>query len=206
MPDPRDPDPPPPGDEALADLDSLEGRDLLFGRIALRRGAVSLADLEDSLYLQEREPERGRIGEILVARGLITEVQRRTILEEIRERASLRGDAGLPVAEGLFGRLGVRRGLLSEDQLNAALREQESERAQGRRRRIGIILIEHGALTRAGVERILNFQGKEIMLCDRCAKHFNVRGLLRSLPCPLCAEPLRLPLEIPPPDVEGDLD
>ncbi|MHC5036527.1 MAG: hypothetical protein ACYTHM_04370 [Planctomycetota bacterium] len=185
---------------------SLKGRDLLFGRIALRKGFVQLPDLEDSLYLQEREPERGRIGEILVSRGLLTTEQREEVLEEIQVRISQRGRTGRPVGEVLFGGLAVRKGFLSETDLHQALREQENLRDAGPRKRLGSILVERGRITCAQVERILNFQGKEIMKCDTCRKHFNVLGLLRDMACPDCGAPLRLPLEIPPSEVAGDLE
>ncbi len=195
------------GDEGLPEDElTLEGRDLLFGRIALRKGFVLLGDLEDSLYIQEREPERGRIGEILVSRGLLEAGQREEILEEIAERTSLRGKGGRPISDALFGRIAVRKGFIEEDIINQALREQENLREEGKRKRIGTILVDYGVLTCAQVERILNYQGKEIMKCDACREHYNVPGLLRTFPCPHCGKPLRLPLDIPPAEVCGDVE
>ncbi|MHC4779004.1 MAG: hypothetical protein ACYTFG_10555 [Planctomycetota bacterium] len=185
---------------------SVEGRDLLFGRIALRKGYVLLQDLEDSLYLQEREPQRGRIGEILVSRGLLTEEKTQEILEEIRLRASRRGESGRPVGEALFGNVAVRHGFIDEEEINKALRKQENLRDEGKRARLGEILVTNEQLTCAQVERILNFQGKEIMKCDSCGKHFNVLGLLKEFPCPQCGQAMRLPLDIPPAEVHGDLE
>ena len=184
----------------------MEGRDILFGRIALRKEYVELADLEDSLYLQEREPERGRIGEILVSRGLLSPGQRAEILEEIQALISRPSGGGKPVGEGLFGRIASRKGMVTDEQVHQALREQENNRESGGEKRLGTLLVEHGRLTSAQVERVLNFQGKEIMKCEACRVHFNVTGLLRSPPCPRCGEPLRLPLEIPPPEVQGDVE
>ncbi|MHC4599334.1 MAG: hypothetical protein ACYS47_10050 [Planctomycetota bacterium] len=106
----------------------------------------------------------------------------------------------------LFGRLAVRKSILPEEEINAALREQENLRKEGKPKRLGSILVDRGRLTCAQVERILNYQGKEIMKCDACGKHFNVLGLLRSAPCPDCMKPLRLPLDIPPAEVHGDVE
>ena len=68
-----------------------------------------------------------------------------------------------------FGRLAVRQGLLSEEQLGTALKEQSERKVGGRRTRLGQILLEKGFLGKEEVLALFILQGK-------LGGHTQVRG------------------------------
>jgi hypothetical protein len=121
-----------------------------LGQILLERGLISEVELEDALRAQLHEG--GRLGEILFAGGLVSGIDLRDALAE-QHGLDLRVEArGLRLAPAVaaedprggfpLGRLLVKRGLISEAQLDAALLEQAASGT-----RLGQVLIASGLIT-----------------------------------------------------------
>jgi uncharacterized paraquat-inducible protein A len=90
----------------------------------------------------------------------------------------------------LFGKLAVREGLLTQEEVNECLREQARP---GERRTLGEIMVAHGSLTTAQVHKLLGKQQKRFMSCPSCKLSFTVLTLSQGIivHCPRCKGPLR---------------
>ncbi len=62
------------------------GNEILFGRIAVYNGLVTVGQFEDCLKLQRERAASMHIGQIMIERGLIDEVQARAVLTAQRRR------------------------------------------------------------------------------------------------------------------------
>jgi hypothetical protein len=126
---------------------AYEGGRRPLGEILRARGLITAPQLQEALEAQRREG--GRIGEILFAQGWVSTVDLRDALAEQRGfdlSVKPPGRPTLSEQDGLgafpLGRLLVRRGHISETQLDAALAEQQRSH-----RRLGQILISNGAVS-----------------------------------------------------------
>jgi hypothetical protein len=166
--------------------------DLLFGRIAIELGFCVAAQIEDCLVIQAQTDDGMSLGHHLVREGYLTEDQHSKVLE--RQRLVLhrkRRPPALSKDDLLFGRMAVREGLATVEQVKAALKEQAKKRdGKG----IGEVLRAMGVLSAAEVEWILGLQSKWIMSCPTCFSTFTVRSTSRTptkAHCPRCKVPLR---------------
>jgi hypothetical protein len=127
-----------------------------FGAIAVWGGFVGSDELDAALAEQAatRAGVAGarRIGEILVARGRLTDEQVHRILRVQLQRLPAEGHA-------IFGQIAEARRLVSSEHLERALDRQSREiLAGGEVRRLGRILHETGYLDEAASEAILAYQ------------------------------------------------
>ena len=166
--------------------------DLLFGRIAIELGFCVAAQIEDCLVIQAQSDEGMSLGHHLVREGYLIEDQFSKVLE--RQRLVLHKKRKLPALSKddlLFGRMAVREGLATVEQVKAALKEQAQKRdGKG----IGELLKAQGVLSAAEVEWILGRQLKWVMSCPTCFTTFTVRSTSRTpskAQCPRCRVPLR---------------
>jgi hypothetical protein len=121
-----------------------------LGEILVERGLITQLELQDAL--REQEEEGGRLGEILFARGLVSGVDLRDALAEqhgLDLRVEARTAPALKVTSAEeqrtsfpLGWLLVKRGQLTESQLDAALAEQATTG-----QRLGQILIASRAVS-----------------------------------------------------------
>jgi ribosomal protein S27E len=166
-------------------------QDLLFGRIAVELGFCSAKAVEGCIKKQAASDRPMSLGHHLVQEGHLTEEQHSKVLEQQRRNLA-RKDPVTRVSKGevLFGRLVVREGFATQEQVNAALREQGQS---GDRRSLGEVLMARGVLNAAEVDWILKQQSKWIMRCPKCANAFTVHSSSRNpqkASCPRCAVPL----------------
>ncbi|MBI5367842.1 MAG: hypothetical protein HZA54_12455, partial [Planctomycetes bacterium] len=91
-------------------------------------------------------------------------------------------------AEPRLGDLLVERGLLSYDQLAAALATQ-AEIARAFPIRLGEVLVRMGCVTEQQIRETLFTQGKEVRVCGACGLRFNVE-LETAARCPSCGAAL----------------
>lgn len=178
--------------------------DLLFGKIALKRGWITNDQLREAITLQQKETRVGPrkpLGELLRDRGYLTDSQIADILKAQRV-ISFRVD------EIRYGRLAVRNGFVTEEAVQEALARQREELKAGRKRRIGQLLIDRGRLTRRQHEAVLKIQARlrasssaprEFIKfsCPECQRRIGVsreqRGKTHN--CPLCGLSLTVPEE-----------
>lgn len=92
--------------------------------------------------------------------------------------------------EILFGRLAIKLGIATKEQIQESLREQDEMRGKGREYRLGQIMIMKGFLTIEQVEALLKHQHKTILQCPRCTTQFNVEGYLpgMKIKCKRCGQ------------------
>lgn len=166
-------------------------QDLLYGKIAVQLGFCSEKAVEACLALQAKSDRPMSLGHHLVHEGHLTETQHSKILEHQRRNLARRNpDTRQSKGDVLFGRLVVREGFATEEQVNAALREQGQN---GDRRTLGEVLMARSVLNAQEVEWILKQQSKWIMWCARCVMSFTVHSSSKNpqkAACPRCKAPL----------------
>jgi uncharacterized CHY-type Zn-finger protein len=169
--------------------------ELLFGKIAVREGFCTQAQVDEAirLQLQLQSPHQPapRVGEILLERGSISPAHHKRVLEIQKQNMDLVDPLVKKRKESqLFGKLAVKQGLVTQDEVNACLRIQAEE---GERRSLGEILVEKGYLTAIQVKDLLGRQLKRIMFCGSCKLSFTVLTLSegKKVDCPKCKGPLQ---------------
>ncbi|MBI5369285.1 MAG: hypothetical protein HZA54_19775, partial [Planctomycetes bacterium] len=184
-------------------------RDALLGRLAIRKGLISIEQLEACLREQDehlrREQNPPTLGALLVQRGYLAGAALHDLLQD-QAAALTEPLAGTEVrrADGLFGKRILGHRLATPQQLNEALRVQGRLHDQGISLRLGEILVSRGVLTELQIRDVLTLQEKSVLTCPRCLKAFNVRGHTSgtATACPRCRHPELAPA--PPTTIQVD--
>jgi len=167
---------------------------ILFGAIAVAEQFLAPDRLEAALAEQREPGPPRRIGEILKARGWLTEEQIQIILDIQRVNVADRVES----AHGgdLLGELAVASGYCLPDDIAAAVRAQGELASADRRVRIGQILVQHGRLVPDQLADLLRQQEKFIVKCPGCARWSIVDGLDESprLFCRRCLRVVPVPV------------
>ncbi len=165
---------------------------LLIGQIALERGLLSQEQLRQCLDLQAGQPAPKSLGALLVELGFLTEAQISLLCEEQKRRlAEDMATAPAPKDEFAFGRLLVKGGHATQEQVNEALRAQQDLAERNVRKRLGELLVEAGHLGPDAVRAVLKQQGKVLMSCTFCGRHMNVvEAIADRAACTKCGMPL----------------
>jgi protein-arginine kinase activator protein McsA len=164
--------------------------DLLFGKIALGQGFCTKEQIEWCVAIQATSPDHLPLGRILVNEGYLSEDQHSKVLLIQRKNLAKPDPHSQREKESiLFGKLAVREGLLSKEEVNECLKLQA---AQGEKRALGEIMIEKGYLSSAQVQALLGKQAKKIMACPACKLTFTVLTISqeKKIGCPRCQRPL----------------
>lgn len=165
--------------------------DLLFGQISVAQGFCTQDQLDRCLRVQAETSRPMPLGRHLVDEGFITEEQHSRVLEIQRKKLLVPDPvAGTRREASLFGRLVLRRGLLTEPQVNECLREQAQP---GEARSLGEIMVARHLLSPAQVKELLGNQFKRIMSCPSCGLSYTVTSMsgTSTVECPRCRVPLR---------------
>lgn len=165
---------------------------LLIGQIALERGLLTQEQLRQCLELQAGQPNPKSVGALLVELGFLTETQISLLCEEQKRRlAEQVATSPAPKDELAFGRLLVKGGHATEEQVNEALRAQQDLAERNVRKRLGELLVEAGRVTPEQVRAVLRAQGKVLMSCTFCGRHMNVvLAIADQAACTKCGMPL----------------
>lgn len=164
------------------------GNSLLVGQIALELNLLTREKLQEALDLQSSNPNPRPIGTVLVESGLLTREQFQSVIAEQAKRLR----ESVPFAPGAksemaFGRLLVKGGHATEEQVNEALRAQQDFAERGQRKRLGELLVEADRLKPEVVLAVLAQQGKALRACTFCGAHFNVLAAVADrFPCRKC--------------------
>ena len=128
------------------------------GRMALFAGWMTRKQVQTCLRLQEQAGSRGedrlRFGELAVREGYLTEPDLAALLriQKIQRPAK---------EEQAFGVLAVRAGLISQDQLDDCLAEQQRLlKEHNQTPTLGLLLCDKELLTERQVKAILDFQAR----------------------------------------------
>ncbi len=189
-----------------------DAHESLFGKLAVRKGLITLAQLDECATIQSCQKIPAPLELILIERGFIDEVALQELLNlaEKGDAALAEVDAAIESAEpesevdrldmrqdSLFGRLLVQRGMVSNEQVNASVGEQGRQAAEGKRVRLGKLLVAAGHLSMRQVLEVLEFMRHRLLYCEKCATQQEVvLELGNSYPCTVCGETLVTPLEI----------
>lgn len=157
-------------------------KDLLLGQIAVERGLISKAQLEDCIKEQQKGGGKNgpALGNLLVSRGLLKNQDLGGLLEEQSRRVkSLEDFKKLQTADYLFGQLLVKHNLATQLQINKCLEIQLRMAEKGTHPipRVGELLLEHGFVDRKTVADVLKMQSKNVLYCTACARQYNVVGV-----------------------------
>lgn len=175
-----------------------EKNEVLFGRIAEHFGFVRPDQIRSAVLAQLSKQVDRKIGEILVQDGVMTQDQVDRVLEQ--QRANLaRPHPRLPstMGDGLLGRMAVRYGYMTWEQLSEALCVQAMLSEEGQEVRLGQVLIDKGLMNREDVLALLHSQRQRLAVCPACSRRYNIqRHEQGATPrCPQCDQPLEI-LEI----------
>ena len=184
--------------------------EVLFGKIALLLGFITRDQIQEVVSVQTSQAKRDRkIGELLVDRGHMTLEDVERVLEEQHVYLSM-PHPRLPnkLSEALMGRMALKYGYLTEEQLNECLCVQEALKDDGDSTRLGEILVKRQLMSPEDVASVLRMQKLQIKSCPRCSCQFNaLLGELQKMEaCPKCGAPLSVgefPNSIA---VDGDLE
>lgn len=139
-----------------------EHRDILFGQIALERGLVTKAQLDEVLARQEQGDGR-QIGMLLIDAGHLQEDELEMVLTVQRERlARTAENSTAKLSDVLFGRLVVARKLATQGQVNECIREQAKLEHMGLFMRLGEMLTKKGYCTTAQIDELIAYQRAQI--------------------------------------------
>jgi tRNA A-37 threonylcarbamoyl transferase component Bud32 len=121
----------------------------------IRRGLVGAEGLYDAIRLADKYRTRDRqlksLDEILIEMGFITAPQ----IESVRGRDSAEPIVLSEPTHLKLGEFAVRKGYITEKQLNECLALQEEERAKGEGRKLGEILLAKGYVDARRLQEIL---------------------------------------------------
>ncbi|HVE38924.1 MAG TPA: hypothetical protein VNM14_03485 [Planctomycetota bacterium] len=165
--------------------------DLLFGKLAVSEGYCTQSQIDECVRIQSYDKSGTALGELLLFKGHISAPQHAKVLElQKKNLQSVDPLAKKRKEAQLFGKLAVREGLLTEDEVNDCLREQGQ---QGEIRTLGEIMVDKGYLSVDKVKELLSKQLKKVMACPACKLSFTVMTLSqdKKIDCPRCKGPLQ---------------
>lgn len=164
--------------------------DLLFGKLTVSRGFATREQIDECIQMQSMTEDPPSLGELLLYKGYLTADQHGQVLEAQKRNLERRDpESGERKEALLFGKLAVREGLLTEEEVNECLRAQAED---GETRSLGEIMVSKGYLTVAQVRDLLAKQQKRTMRCPKCGLAFTVLSLSsgKAVDCPRCKGPL----------------
>lgn len=168
-------------------------RDVILGQIAIERGLITEAQLEESLLerdlpaddadpLETVTPHRVKrpLGIILLSKAFVKESDLITLIEEQNRRMRMLDEYRKRVkVDLLLGELLIKHNKTTQLQVYKCIEIQENMVTKGISPipRLGELLLEHGYTDRETIQDMLKIQNKEILVCTRCEKQFNVVGV-----------------------------
>jgi Zn ribbon nucleic-acid-binding protein len=173
----------------------LTKADILFGKIAIKAGMCSEEQIDECVRLQEEMEQRKPLGMIMLEKSYITEEQLQRIIEiqkqNLQEKAI---NSRTKRDDGMFGRIVLKLGFASEEQVHDAVRIQ-AKIEEDIFLRLGEIMVKKGYLTNEQVSAVLEYQRTKIVVCPDCQTQFNVIMFTEGteLRCYKCGAHLKVP-------------
>lgn len=164
----------------------LDTRGLVIGELAVREKLIDRSQLDRIVALQERKGFAQPLGALMLEQKLLTHQQLESLLK--RQRQALSEYERSLAVSGLFGRIAIERGYITERELGEAIRQQLAMDGEGKRVKIGQILIRMKAMTLVQFWEIIHAQG--LFKCSTCGHLLDtprVQGT--SLLCEKCHKP-----------------
>lgn len=148
----------------------------LFGRIAVFNNYLRQEELDECLAIQRTDASARFIGDILLEKGYITAEELNTVLSIRRKkvRKMPRRPEESRESNRTFGDLALAQSLISIDDLESAVLEQQRLSQLNLHFCLGEVLLAQGKMRVEQVIDVLSRQGKCILFCPVCESHFNV--------------------------------
>jgi hypothetical protein len=164
----------------------LDTRGLVIGELAVRDRLISRDQLEDIVAVQAKAGFTQPLGSLMLERKLLTKTQLDALLTRQRE-AIQEYEKALSVS-GLFGRIAIEVGLITEKQLSEAIRRQLALDFEGKHTKIGQILLAMKAIRPSGFWEIIRAQGS--FRCLECGHVLNEPKFEKTaIHCEKCGKP-----------------
>ena len=142
----------------------LDTRGLVIGELSVRENYLTREELEELVGLQQRNGFTQPLGALMLERKIITREQLDALLK--RQRQVITDYEKALSVSGLFGRIAIEQGYISEKQLAEAIRRQLAMDFDGKHAKIGQILLRQKAITPAQFWEIIRSQG--VFKCGSC--------------------------------------
>lgn len=185
--------------------------EILFGRIAYGLGHVTKEQLREAIAMQHTaEGMLKKMGDLLVERGDLTPEQCDEVLHTQQQNLTAPHPfvPGASVGAALLGLAAVREGLVTNEELNEAVRTQQKLKEVGEETRLGEILAGIAGVSVEEIVGLLAAQNRRIAMCRECGSRFNA-GWHPDGPsplCPRCGAALELLEETDEVAVDGDVE
>jgi hypothetical protein len=157
----------------------LDTRGLVIGELAVREQLLTREQLDDVVALQEKSKFSQPLGALMLERKLLSKAQLDSLLR--RQKQALADYEKTVSVSGLFGRIAIERGHITEHELAAAIRHQLALDGEGKRHKIGQILIHMKALTLIQFWEIIHAQG--LFGCASCGHGLDAPRIQGSSIC-----------------------
>jgi len=164
----------------------LDTRGLVIGELAVRDHLISRDQLDDVVDVQQKGGFSQPLGSLMLERKLLTRPQLDGLLQ--RQKQALQDYERTLSVSGLFGRIAIEIGLISEKQLAEAIRRQLAFDFDGRPATIGQILLGMKALTLEQFWEVIHSQGD--FRCGDCGQTLDSPKFQKTaIQCEKCGKP-----------------
>ncbi len=161
----------------------------LLGKIALRDGFLTAAQIEECVRIQEEESVYRPLGALLIEKGYLEPRTLHAILQKQQQDAP-------PVErlerkrenDRIFSKICLTRNLLTFDQVNECLKLQTRKQKKGVFIPLSRLLIQKGYLTVDHVREVYKIQYGVVFFCPSCAVSYQIPDYSeeKAYPCPKC--------------------
>lgn len=151
------------------------GNEILFGRIAVHNGIITLEQFEECLQFQRERAGEQHIGQILVERGLLNEAQARAILATQRRNLH-RERPGREGEEYKLAQRFVSQGKVTLGELEDIRGVQEEMGSRGLFPSLSDILVQRGKISLSDLSEAQRQVGRKALWCGACGKKYRAVG------------------------------
>lgn len=139
----------------------------LLGMMGVEKRFITEKQLTECLNTIEFFEPNKTLEQVFLDKGYLTPAQIVRLREQLESSIEVDTEKS-QINKKLFGEMALEQNMITEDQLFAALDEQEKYLERGLRVQFGQILFKKGYLTMAQVGRILDGQLKKVLCCKKC--------------------------------------
>jgi hypothetical protein len=164
----------------------LDTRGLVIGELAVRDRLISRDQLDDVVEVQQKGGFSQPLGSLMLERKLLTKLQLDGLLQ--RQKQVLQDYEKTLSVSGLFGRIAIEIGLISEKQLSEAIRRQLTADFEGKHTKIGQILLSMKVITPTDFWEVIHSQG--VFRCGDCGHTLDKPKFQKTaIHCEKCGKP-----------------
>jgi DNA-directed RNA polymerase subunit RPC12/RpoP len=164
----------------------LDTRGLVIGELAVRDRLISRDQLDGVVADQAKAGFKQPLGSLMLEKKLLSRDQLDSLLK--RQKEVLADYEKALSVSGLFGRIAIEVGLITERQLNEAIRRQLELDFEGKHTKIGQILLSMKAISPSGFWEVLRAQGT--FRCGDCGHTLDQPRFEKSaIHCEKCGKP-----------------